>query len=179
MTKDHWRRITMKRAIFTVLLLSMLVSPSFSAIFSKTGMEVANPNQIGYLIEELDQTALDLGLTKDDIATKVKQKMWQYNIEPMDPLKAEGYFYININVVGSTTASYHVDIEFIRPVTFKMKGTAYTTTASTHRQAVSGIKSGVTTSEVADYIMNSLDNQLDIIAEDFVHTNAIRMKRIM
>jgi hypothetical protein len=177
--KYFWRRMTMKRTVLFLLLFAALIYPCSCAIFSKTGMEVATPNQIGYLIEDLDQTAIDLGLSKDDISAVIKQKLWQYNIQPMDPLKAEGYFYVNMNIVGSTTASYHIDIEFIRPVMYKVKGVNYTKTASMHTQAVSGIKTGVTTAEVADYIMKSLDNQMDIITEDFVHANTARMKRII
>jgi hypothetical protein len=167
----------MKKVLLFIFFMNLFLLPSLSVTNSSlSGLEVENPNKLGYLVEDLSQDGLNIGLSKEDIETKIKLKFRQYNIEPTE-LSGDihNYLYVNVNVVGENIVAFNVTIDFERLVRFNVYNITYTHYgAATYNRSFTGV---VGANSANDAVMNSLDKLLDNFVSNYLDVNSSRMKK--
>ncbi len=166
----------MKKILFLLFLSAMLILPSSSAtVNSKNGLEVANPNRLGIYIEDLDQHAISIGLSKDDITARVKAKLSQSNIKAETNSAKKAYLYVNINTFGAPLTSFNIYVSFDRNVRFDAGDDTYTSYgAHTYFKGFTGIAES---NKAAGLILQALDGLLDQFISDYTDANIARMRK--
>lgn len=152
----------MKSLLITGLIFFFGVTHLYGqAIFSLTGLEIGNHKEVYVLVEDLSQSALDIGLTESKIKSRVNVRLRQVGLRPVD--QRAGYLYINISVVG---AAFSTNLSFYRVVNFKVEGVEYLAQAIIYRQVTTG-----THGRDSEYIISSLDRLLDQFLSDYLDAN--------
>ena len=152
----------MRTLLLTGLIFFFGVNLLYGQIFSETGLEVENHEEVFVLIENLNSDALDIGLTKRRIESRVNVRLRQINLKPAT-YRAEA-LYINIIVVGG---AYNIIVDFTRPTLFFKGEDLYQIgLAKVYSLGVTG-----THGRDPDYIISALDGLLDRFLSDYLDVN--------
>lgn len=134
---------------------------------SKTGLEVINPKEIKFVVENLTVEARNIGLTRRMIITKCELKSRQLGIEPItndkDNLSIRPYLYINIGIGPS---AFIINLQFWRTVLFFSGSTKYRIQAITWNKSTGGIHGNN-----SKFILDQIDELLEEFFNDFFKAN--------
>ena len=152
----------------TILLFAFILQCTFIAFsqtpsYSETGLEW-NSKDIEILVEHLPDNARSIGLTADRIQTKCESRLRQAGLNIVDESSHLPIFlYVSVNLFGN---SFNIDLHFNRIVNYLSGGDKmYWKYAATWHTSMTG------TSDNAEYILQSLDGQLDKFLNDYLKAN--------
>ena len=113
---------------------------------------------VSLIVEQLDEDAGEIGLTKEAIETAVRSRLRAARIYDAD---ASPYLYVNVTVVGS---AFRVSFEFHKYVLDYVSNQSYYTT--TWDTGVTG-----TYSSGPDYILGSVSRVSDHFIDEYLRVN--------
>ncbi len=151
----------MRSLLLTGLIFLFVVNLLYGQNFSQTGLEVANHEEVRLVVEDLDQDALDIGLSQIRIESRVNVRMRQVGLK-LTTEKPE-FLYIRVQVVG---AGYNIHLDFNRVVGFFLEDDLYSTYAAVYDKGITGIHG-----RNPDFIISQLDILLDIFLSDYLDAN--------
>ena len=137
---------------------------------SGTGLEVSDYRNVEVIIADVPTALTENGLTKERIRTRVELRLRGTNLTPVN-LSSDGHLYVLVNGVGeafSTTVAYRrrayylVDDPGSSPIEFKVFG-----------RLVEAWNTGSVgqTSANATFILDNLDERLDIFLDEYLAAN--------
>jgi len=86
------------------------------ALDTGTGLEILEYEEVHIVIEYLSQDALDAGLSRDLIRSKVELQLRRNGLKPLDPeMSKSGHLYVNVFVIGS---AFSISVKFSRVVSY-------------------------------------------------------------
>ncbi len=131
---------------------------------SSTGVELLRGAKIPVLIEWVDSETQSLGLTKEFIQAKVELRLRQNGLEPIavSPFY-QYYIYIQIGTVGS---AFTWNVEFNRPVEYKLDNSSFSMTACTYNR--NGLGTYRTKRSARDFIMDQVLSAIDILSNEIL-----------
>ena len=115
------------------------------------------------MVEEVGAAEQNLGLTEGRIQTHVEMRLRSAGLIPRDKSTRDGYFYVNIHVVGP---AYHITLKYRRRVYFSINSQSYVKVATTWSLGSTG-----THGEDGGYIIQKLDGYLDKFINDYLKAN--------
>jgi hypothetical protein len=166
----------MKKIIVVILVLLFITNISLCSeksslpelppsIIYGNGLEVENVNEMQIIVEDLNNEASKIGLTKEDIITKCESKLRQFRIKPVEDTDA--YLYVAVNVVGN---GFSISIEFSRKVLYKVGNKTYykygTSTWST-------IATGTYGQGKQNFILDGIDKYLEHFLNEYLKANGL------
>jgi hypothetical protein len=158
----------MKKIFYTLLFLSAL----FSQKPSQNGLELDKLEDFSISIGPLNEIAEDIGLSKRKVLETIQLKLKENKTPSNNNEKA--YLLINIDCLpinysdGRSTGMYvyNIQVNFLRPVTFKKKEDLYTfSDASVWNNYSSGFTNNSYT------IINDLLDMIDKFSSDLKSAN--------
>ena len=146
----------MKRAILLLLLVSAPAG-------AQTGLESANYKTVDLIIAltggDTDRIG---GLTKDMIQTRVELRLRSVGLTPVSVSHNRPYLRVQISVQGN---SFDIDIEYVRLVTYRIVGKAFSIAAVTWN------KGSIGTAYDSAIVISSLDRLLDTFLNAYLKAN--------
>lgn len=133
----------------------------YGQFISSTGLETENHEEVRVVIEDLNQSALEIGLTESRIRSRVNVRLRQVNLRPVD--EKNDFLYVAIHVVGNGVST---SVYFYRTVYFFSGDDFYSTLGSVYVQSITG-----THGADADFIISGLDQLLDQFLSDYLDAN--------
>ena len=146
---------------FSVVLLLLGFCNVQGQTWSDRGLEYSS-DKLQLIVESLGEDAASIGLTKSRLQTKCELRLRQAGFTVMDSSLIP-YLYVNINIHNN---SFACDVSFRRVATFLDSGNMYATRVSTWSVGSLGAHGGS-----ASYIVESLDDKLDIFLNEFLKAN--------
>lgn len=146
---------------FSVSLMHGQIRLGEPLTISKNGLEVQNHEEINAVVVNLRQDALDIGLTRSRIESRVNVRLRQVGLRPSED--AMGSLYIHIHVVDG---AYHLALWFQRTVTFSVGDVNYLKTARVYNDGITGFHG-----RNSDNIMPRLDQLLDEFLSEYLDAN--------
>lgn len=133
-----------------------------------SGLEIGNPKEVEVLIEDLNNDAKEAGLSKGLILAKVNLRLRQNGLIPINRksknVNQDGYLYVNINVSNN---AFSIGVAFFRPVFYSNNQLVRMhTIASTWRTGSTG-----TFGRNKNFILNSLENHIDVFIDAYLSAN--------
>jgi hypothetical protein len=160
----------MKKIIIIILLLVLTIAMlpyNSKAAKQGTGLEVESPKLFVH-IADLSKDAKEFGLSKQLIRSKIELALRQNDIEVLNEssLFYPYTLYVEILFVGDKySGGFGIALYFTRNIEYSSGGTNYKKYAPSYNQSMIG------TSTDKDYIMNSLEDQVDIFINEFHRAN--------
>lgn len=131
-------------------------------ISSDNGLEVENHESVTIILEQLNQDALNIGLSRDRIMSRARIRLRQLGLE-QGKFTTHGYLYIRATVVGS---SFALELNYNREVNFEVEDNLYRRTATVYNKGVVG-----THNRNPEFIISSLDGLFDQFLSDYLDAN--------
>ena len=154
----------MRSLLLTGLILFFGINLSHGQIkWSDNGLEVDNHEEVQVIIENLSPAALNIGLTKDRIESRVNIRLRQVNLRPVTDSDRLSHLYINFTVIDQ---SYNIQLNFVRVVSYNAGDVEYYTPASVYSRLFSGIYP-----QNSEDIISGLDQLLDVFISAYLNAN--------
>ena len=151
-----------RRFVF-VLSFCFVITANSNAQSPASGLEVAQPNFMEVVIENLSGDAKEIGLIESRIRTRVELRLRQANLSIQERSTGE-YLYVKIAVVGS---GFNVSLDFQRLVTFNDgEGNNRWVYASTWHTGGTG-----THGDSSEYTIQGLDQMMDVFLNEYLKAN--------
>ena len=157
-----------KLIIILLLVLTITIIPHNSkAAEQGTGLEVESPKLFIYIVDLSEETK-EFGLDKQLIRSKVELALRQNDIEILNEFSSS-YPYlleVEINVIGEYSGAFSMSLNFIRSAKYSSGDINYTRMVRSYDQ--SGVGKAANDK---NYIINTLENQIDIFINEFHKSN--------
>ncbi len=152
----------MKHLLTTGLIFFYSVNLLYGQILSENGLEVEDHEAITVVVENLTQDALDIGLTRSGIESRVNVRLRQVRLKPTNEATGKT-LYINVYVTGVLA---RINLNFKRTVLFNAGDEFYYMFASVYDRGNAGIHG-----KDIDFIISGLDRFLDQFISDYLDAN--------
>ncbi|MBT5991926.1 MAG: hypothetical protein HOG71_13835 [Bacteroidetes bacterium] len=160
--------ITMKIKILLLILLSI----GFTSA-QPSGLEVSPGTGMYFLVENMPDEAIEIGLTRELIEIKIEKLLRKNRIQISSSNNVNFnkiYLYININMIGN---SFKIDIDFKRQVDYYVDEEIYSVFAVTYSVGGSGTHSGN-----KSFIVETLEEYLGIFILEYIRVNEISSHKV-
>lgn len=146
-------------------MIAVLVFLFFNNCYaSGTGLEINDPKNIDVSVEDIDSYAQDLGISKEDIITKICLRLRRNGLIPNSvDTKKIGFLYVNLGVLNN---AFSLTYKFYRLVQYQNDGVIYTKLATVWEKSSIG-----THSNNKSFILNSISDELDEFIEAYINSN--------
>jgi hypothetical protein len=140
---------------------------SFPASPLATGLECDEYKKLNVVIEELSETAAQIGLTPEALRDKTELRLRAAGVEP------DGESPVRLNVNATVTrSSYSLDLQLKRRVTYKARGSEFVSySGSTWSTGMTGLHAGNPRA-----ILDDLDAKLDVFLNEYLRVNQELLK---
>ena len=158
-----------KILIYCWIILLFLLGVKNSFAEEGTGMELANYQQPGILVEQLSGEAKKLALTEKMIEAAVIFKLKQAELEPRALNKdadsyGDAYIYVNVSLVG---VAFTVTLALNRTVLYKTGDTYYVLNSNpTWIRSITG-----THANNRKFVLQSVSKILDVFLDEYFEAN--------
>jgi len=157
----------MRSLLLTGLILFFGVNLLHGQIFSETGLEVENHEDIYVVLLGIDEDehALNIGITENRVRSRVNVRLRQIGLKPAT-IEDSGKGYLTINMTILPRA-FNIALSFTRGVTFFSEDEMYLLMGATvYERSITGQFSGS-----SDFIISTLDQLLDQFLSDYLDAN--------
>ncbi len=172
---------------FSVVVISILFSFGFAATqsggaptgmlydfwlnsdngwFGESGLETTDYRNLRIVVEGVsEKSASEIGLTRGAIQTRVELRLLESNLRPVDIMGVDKpYLYVQVSVSGG---GFSINLSFNRTVYFDAPPVFYRHVGGTWKGGSVGTHGGSSA-----FILEGLDEQLDIFLRDYLTANA-------
>jgi hypothetical protein len=163
-------KLHIKIFIRICLIIFMLIFKSnvFAQVYSETGLERSNPKQLNFLIGELSKETEKIGLTRDTILLKCKNRFKESGLEPVVSDSTREFLFVGCSVAGKT---FTINLQFERIVEYKAGLKKYFMLGTTWFKGWTGTHGGN-----IDYVLRGLDDLITSFLKDYLKANTTLLK---